>query len=174
MSAPRAGTFLNLVTTQSLSQQGDMICSKGLKETKALPCLQALFLRDWTSPGGTPYCLTCPVSASLWKGVCPPLQQLRVLVGLPIIESHPLPGLGEDQVQHLTHLALVTGPGERAGTQPTNQSPSLEFSTRSWRSSSCFPVGVWGFEDKAQNNGSHSSAVRIVWEMWLVTSGPKS
>lgn len=44
-------------------------------------------------------------------------------MGLPIT-AHPLPGLGEAQAQHLTHLALVTGPGEGLGhSQPIRALP---------------------------------------------------
>lgn len=83
-----------------------------LRETKA-PCS---FTRpsSWSlnSPGGDPSYLTCLDSVCLSVEMCPPLHRLWVLVGRPIIESHPLPGHRQDQAQHLTHLTSVIGPGK--------------------------------------------------------------
>lgn len=149
MSVPRAGTFLNLVTAQFPSQQRDMICSRG--STRPRPCLvlQALFLKRLNSPGGDPCCLTCPDSVCLSVERCPPLHQLGVLVGLPITESYPLPGLGRgDQTQHLTHLALPTSPGKSLGhSQPMRALP-WDFLPGVEEAAATFPLGYEALRTK--------------------------
>ena len=76
------------------------------------------------SPGWDPYYLTCP-DGLLPMGMCPPLHQLRVLVGLPVTEPPPLPPrLRRDQAQLLSCLVSVTGPGKSLGhSQPIRALP---------------------------------------------------
>lgn len=125
MSALVARTFLNLVMTVPIITTGCEMQER-LRETKVLCRFTSPSSWGPNSPCGNPYYLTCRDSVCHSMEMCLPLHQLWVLVGLPTIEQHPLPGLRQDQAQHLTS-DLSDWSRQGTETQPTNESPLIFY-----------------------------------------------